>query len=147
MSLTRLLSRSLCAPSSRRSPWTDLQLGPWLAASDIIIIIIIITTIIKAVIVIVVEHMSFSPLHPLLSLSPSSLSVCLSLSLTVSVCLSLTVSVCLSLSLTVSLSNSKGLYWHGKHMFTLPKQVWHKAKECAYSCRYYTVNKCLRMTE
>ena len=42
--------------------------------------------------------------------------VALSLALSPSVCLS----VCLSLFNSIQF---KGLYWHGKHMLTLPKQV------------------------
>ena len=67
MLLTRLLSRSLCAPSSRRSPWTDLQLGPWLTPTGIIIITITAITLTINIII-----------------SPSPLSICLSVSLSLS---------------------------------------------------------------
>ena len=53
---------------------------------------------------------------------PAILSLCLSLSLS----LTLSLSLSLSLSLFLSQFNSiqfKGLYWHGKHVLTLPKQV------------------------
>ena len=65
MLLTRLLLlQSLCSPSSRSSPWNDLQLGPRLTSPDIIIVIIIIVIIIVIIITFLSPSASLSLCHP-----------------------------------------------------------------------------------